>query len=272
MKKLGIILSILALFGLSTTNANGLHTDTVDYLVKMNLKAMGGKRNLENVKTIVRIRGSANMITVTRLKPTYGSLIILVDTITWKVRFSEGRDDNNSWEQTSHDTRRKVITGRPDSALWASAQNPTGLRLPLYRTRSAGHKIEYRGREKIESINYFKILITLSRGQESFYYINPATFLIERNRGIRRHHAYEEKEKEIETVWKDFRKVNGVTVPFIEIEQDINTGERLSGGKPSPEISFNLPVVDSDFTIEGSPEKWILYLKEFIENRNKVKD
>lgn len=91
MKKLGIILSILALFGLSTTNANGQRTDTVDYLVKMNLKAMGGKRNLENVKTIVRIRGSANMITVTRLKPTYGSLIIWWIRLPGKYGFQKER-------------------------------------------------------------------------------------------------------------------------------------------------------------------------------------
>jgi hypothetical protein len=265
MKKLPILLPILILLPLFTSLAVN-KADTVDYLISMNLKAMGGKRNMEKIKTVVRIRGSANMVTVARLNP-YGSLIIQVDTITWKVRFSEGRNDNTAWEQVSHDSGRKIITGGPDSALWASAQNPTGHRVPLYRSRSAGHTIEYMGREKIESINYFKILVTLSRGQESFYYINPETFLIERNRSFRRHHAYEEKEKAIETVWKDFRKVNGVMVAFIEIEQDINTGERLSGGKPSVDITFNLPVDESDFTKEGNPDKWIAYLKDFLENR-----
>jgi hypothetical protein len=241
----------------------------VDYLVGKNLEAMGGKRNLERISSIIRIRGSANMLTVTRFKPQYGSLIILIDTVLWKVKFSEGRNDSYAWEQASNDADRKKIVGRPDSALWASGQNPTGLRLPLYRTRSAGHKIEYVGREKIESINYFKILVTLSRGQQSFYYINPFSFQIERNRGVRRHHAYEEKIREIETVWKDFRKVDGVVIPFIEIEQDITTGERLSGGRPSVDISFNLPVRDDDFTTEGKPDRWIAYVREFLKNRGR---
>ena len=183
----------------------------------------------------------------------------------------EGRNDQYAWEQDGHAAKRKIIVGRPDSALWASAQNPTGYRLPLYRSRSAGHKIEYIGHEKIESINYFKILVTLSRGQKSYYYINPVTFHIERNRGVRRHHAYEERIREIETVWKDFRSVNGVVIPFVEVEQDINTGERLAGGRPSPDISLNLPVNDNDFTIEGNPDNWIIYLKDFLERRRQRK-
>lgn len=272
MKKISTPILLILIFSLSTfLPAYSQPIDTVDYLVKMNLIAMGGRENLENIKTVVRIRGSANMVTVARFKPTFGSLIILIDTIQWKIRFSEGRNEQYSWDQSDSDSKRVIITGRPDSALWASSQNPTNLRLPLYLTRSAGHKIDFVGREKIESINYYKILVTLTRGQKSYYYINPNTFQIERNRGVRRHHAYEEKIREIETVWKDFRNVNGVFIPFIEIERDINTGERLAGGKPSPDISFNLPVTDDDFTIHGNPDTWIEYLKEFLENRRKKK-
>ncbi|HQQ99057.1 MAG TPA: hypothetical protein PLX35_17415 [Cyclobacteriaceae bacterium] len=263
--------AILLALLLSSMEIHGSAIDSVDYLVEKNLEAMGGKKNLERINTIIRIRGSANMVTITRLKPSYGSLIVLIDTVLWKMKFSEGRNDFYAWEQGSNDSSRKKIVGRPDSALWASGQNPTGLRLPLYRSRSAGHKVEYVGREKIESINYFKILVTLSRGQQSFYYINPFSFQIERNRGVRRHHAYEEKIREIETVWKDFRNVNGVVIPFIEIEQDITTGERLSGGRPSVDISFNLPVRDEDFTTEGKPDQWINYLKEFLGNRKRTK-
>lgn len=268
MSRLVIILSLFLLLPSLTIKANIQQIDTVDYLVKMNLKAMGGKKNLERIKTVVRIRGSANMITVARIKPSHGSLIILVDTNTWKIKFAEGRYAKTSWEQWGNDSKRKVVTGRPDSALWATAQNPTGYSLPLYRTRSAGHKIQYVGRERIESINYFKILVTLSgRSEGSYYYINPVSFLIERNRGVRRHHAYDQNEKYIETIWKDFRKVNGVTTSFIEMERDIDTGERLSGGRPSPEISFNIPVDDIDFTTAGSPDKWIQYLKDFHKKR-----
>jgi hypothetical protein len=251
----------------STVFSQVIPKDTLQFLIQKNTEALGGKKNLEAVKTIVRIRGNASMVTVQQLRPYAGLAVIAIDTVKWNVRYAEGANDKYYWEQEGADSSRKIVKGRPDTAIWQTRQSPSNLFLPLYKLRAKGHKVEYKGRESVDNINYYILAITLSNGFSSTWYMNPVTYMLERNTNFRRHHAYQENIRHIETIWKDFRKVNNVFVPFIEQERDMDTGEILSGGKPSVSIIFNLPINDADMALNGDSNKWVKYLKDFLQAR-----
>jgi hypothetical protein len=249
-----------------------INRDTLEYLISKNAAALGGKRNVEAIRTIVRVRGSGNTITVQQFKPYRGAAVFVIDTVKWKIRYAEGANAEYYWEQHDADSPRRIVKGRPDTAIWQTRQNPANLFLPLYKMRQQGHKIEYAGREMVEGINYYLLETTLSNGSTGLWYLNPNSFQIERNRGFRRHHAYQPNVRHIETVWKDFRNINNVVIPFIEQERDMDSGEVLSGGKPSMSIEFNIPVDENDLSLNGSPDKWINYLKNVLAKHNENKN
>jgi hypothetical protein len=249
-----------------------INQDTLEYLISKNAGALGGKRNVEAIRSIVRVRGSGNTITIQQFKPYRGIAVFVIDTVNWKIRYAEGANAEYYWEQHGADSARQIVKGRPDTAIWQTRQNPENLFLPFYKMRQQGHKIEYSGREMVEEINYYLLTTTLSNGSTSLWYLNPNSFQIERNRGFRRHHAYQPNVRHIETVWKDFRNINNVVIPFIEQERDMDSGEVLSGGKPSMSVEFDIPIDESDLSLNGSPDKWINYLKNVLAKKNENKN
>lgn len=93
--------------------------------------------------------------------------------------------------------------------------------------------------------------VTLTNGASAIYYIHPQTWQIVRSTSRRRHHAYEENEKRIETVWCDFRMVGCYVFPFVETKRDIDAEEVLSGGAAFFRIDPNFIVDEATFSLEG---------------------
>ena len=139
--------------------------------------------------------------------------------------------------------------GRPKVALWNTTQWPSSLNA-LYQMEAMGHRVRYLGLETLEKQQYHRILLTLSNGWESYYYVHPESFQLVRSRNVRRFHAVDKNIRRIETQWSDFRDVAGLKIPYAFREVDIDTGEVLSEGT-SLSFKLNLPIPRRGFRYPG---------------------
>ncbi len=118
-----------------------------------------------------------------------------------------------------------------------------------------GHRLEYSGRERLGGIDYYVLRITLSDGFVTYRYVNPTTWLIERGRDLRAFHpALDAHEAWIETVYSDYRRVDGVLRPFLSTNTDLGTGawqatntvEAIKVNPPLDAAIFQMPRTPPD--------------------------
>jgi hypothetical protein len=138
--------------------------------------------------------------------------------------YTEGFDGHRGWAVDAQGKARDESPGG-SAALWHGTQFPGKLfdldELPLH-----GHRLEGGGRESIGGVDYYVVKIVLSDGFETYRYLNPTTFLIERGRDFRAiHPALDAKASWLEIVWTDYRPMAGVMRSFSETMTDLATGQ-----------------------------------------------
>ena len=138
--------------------------------------------------------------------------------------YTEGFDGQRGW---TLDAQGQASDESPtgSAALWHGTQFP-GKIFALDELPAHGHRLESVGRESIGGVDYYVVKIVLSDGFETYRYLNPTTFLIERGRDFRAlHPALDAKASWLETVWTDYRPVAGVMRSFSEAITDVATGQ-----------------------------------------------
>jgi hypothetical protein len=219
-------------------------------IVALSVKAMGGNAALDGIESVFRQR---NEHTFTLRKRPHFHLVVLLNE-EGGVRYAEGYDGQVAWEILD-DGPKVRVSERAQVALWHTTQFPGVLR-PLSKMEDLGHEIRLAGMATLGSVEYYRILLRLSDGFEREYYLNARTYRVERARDARRLHAYENDIQPIESVWSDFRQVDGVWVPFTTGEVNFETGEPLSGGTML-DIRTNVEVPVEVFGLEGSLQPFL---------------
>ncbi len=157
--------------------------------------------------------------------------------------FTEALDHGRSWSWSPDEG---VSEGSPQG----SAALRHGIEFPfklfgLHEMTARGHRLELRGREVVDGIDYHVLRLTLDDGFQVAYYVNPENWLIERERSRRALHVDVDPTPEwIETVYSDYRPVGGVLYPYKQVERQVATGKVLSTGTIR-EIRIN-PPLDAD--------------------------
>jgi hypothetical protein len=210
-------------------------------LLEQNAKAMGGRARLDSLRSVVTLRTPTS---ITSLKLPCFVLVEGFDSLG-RIRYAEGHDGHQTWEQTGTDAVRRLVTGRAEAALRRVVQWPNNL-LPLYRVGEYGGRLTLEGREVRDGIAYYRLRLTLPDGFERWYFIDPSTYRISWARDTRELHANDGNTRPIETVFSDYREVQGYWFPFTVYERDARTGERLAG-RTMLGIFPNDPVPDSAF-------------------------
>jgi hypothetical protein len=218
---------------------------TLDTIIARNTLALGGEVALASVQSVWRQR-NAQTFTL-RQRPTRHLVVLLNDT--GGIRYAEGYDGQTAWEIVD-DGPKQEATERARVALWHTTQFPSVLN-PLFQMSALGHELRLVGSDTVEGVHYYKLLLALSDGFEREYFVNARTGHIERARDIRRLHAYEDDVQPIESLWSDFREVDGVWLPFTSGERNYETGERLSGGTMR-QARVNVSVPEEVFALDGS--------------------
>jgi hypothetical protein len=204
-------LKTLALAATAMITMQASQAQTADDVVNKYVEAMGGKEKLMALKS-VKMTGSINVqgmdvgIAVTIVNgvgfrndisvPGMGEgYQIMTPTKGWSYMPFQGQ---TSPEEVSED---KVKTG----------QAQLDLQSALVNYKEKGHQVELLGKETAEGTECYKLKLTNKNGKVSTVFIDAKTYY--RIKSITTANVNGE-DMEVETVYSDFKKVDGYVFPF----------------------------------------------------------
>ncbi len=224
--------AVLAALATSACATPGQANDatTLATILARHAEARGGAAALDAVRNTLNI---AEVV-----EPTFTVLgryiastdgLMRVDVFYEGARaFSEGIDAQGAWSWEGD-----KAAAEPGSAIGAAAL-AHGIEFNLFGLHALArrrHTLTLEGREQIAGINYHKIKLRLADGFETWRYINPETWMMDRARDVRALHPdVDPAPVVIESEYSDFRAVNGVVTPFRWLQRNVATAEEMQTG------------------------------------------
>jgi hypothetical protein len=142
--------------------------------------------------------------------------------------FSEWWDGSRAW-QLPQDAERPVASKLEGSEALRHGLEQPGHLWSLADMPRNGHAVALAGGDSIGGVAYHVVKLTLADGFVNWYWVNPETCQIERSRNFRAFHPDQDATRTwIETVFDDFRTVQGVTRPHRERTLDLVTGRTIA--------------------------------------------
>ena len=118
----------------------------------------------------------------------------------------------------------------------------------LHEMKRRGLRLELKGRQSIEGIDYYVIHVSLSDGYETFLFVDPQTWRISRRRDVRPLHPdLDPTPTIIESRKSDWRQVDGVWYAFHGEDVDVKTGMVIETSQVN-DIKINPPIDPTIFT------------------------
>jgi len=219
----------------------------LESLIARHVEARGGEAAIEAVQsfeTDIRIVEPTFTVDGRYVATRDGRMRVDISVKGERV-FTEALDHGNAWSW-SPDEGVRTASAQGAAALRRGIESPFKL-FGLHEMRRRGHRLELSGRESIGGVDYHVLRLTLDDGFESRYYIHPESWLIARDRQLRALHVDMNPEPEwIETVYDDYRAVDGVMYAHRQTERKLDSGELLATVTVSA-IRLNRPVSDDQF-------------------------
>lgn len=218
-----------------------------DQLIAKHVAARGGEAKLKTLQT-VKMTGTwqanvgspapatlmiANGRYVRRIAPdTDVAMLITIDNAT-------------NWELNKRTGVNKVQPLSPkDLARFRRLADPQG---PLFNAKAKGNKVEVVGRMPWKDTQVYKLKVTYPDGGVTYLYLDGKTFQVVRSVTSFWVGALN-KNVESETVYKDFRDVDGVKFPFRETSDTPEANftqtmiwSSIEVNKPLDEAAFKAP-------------------------------
>jgi hypothetical protein len=201
---------------------------TVDEIIARNTAAMGGAAAIEAVHAVeVTLHISNPDFEVDGVYRAARPGRMRIDiTAGGKHVFTEAFDGERAW-QWQEGKPQKEAGATPTAALRHGVELPGNL-FGLHEMRSRGHRLELKGRERINETEYYVLGVTLADGYETSLYIDPITWRITRRRDVRALHPdIDPTPTTIEVRKSDWREIDGVWFAFAGEDVDVQTGKVL---------------------------------------------
>ncbi|MGQ9672144.1 MAG: LolA family protein [Candidatus Aminicenantales bacterium] len=241
MKK-NLTLTLAGLFLFLISSLVSPSQTTKDVLDRM-IEAQGGRKVLETIKdttmsgTIeiiqVGVNGSATLYMKEPNK-------MRLDIEFMGMVISHGYDGEVAWMVNPQTGQAEQLPENFSREIKRQALGNDALLHP----EKYGITYEFKGTEKIEAKDYLVLEQTMSDGHKITHYLDPATYLIYKSKGM----ALNQAGMEVmgETVFSDYRKVNGAVVAHaLTTSQDGQEYMRMTMTK----VAFNSNLEDSLFTM-----------------------
>ena len=214
----------------------------LETIIAKHVAARGGAAAIESVGTYecdIHIVEPTFEVDGTYVATRDGQMRVEI-SLEGKRVFTEALDHKRAWSWTPD-------AGVQEGSAVAAAALRHGIEFPfkligLHEVRARGHQLALAGREEVDGIDYYVLQLTLDDGFAVRYYLNPETWLIDRERTQKAMHVdIDPTPLWIETTYSDFRPVGGVLFSHKQIERELVTGELLSTGTIR-EIRINPPL------------------------------
>jgi hypothetical protein len=165
-------------------------------------------------------------------------------------------DGANGWKLRPYLNRRVVEPFTQEELKATSGQSD--LDGPLVDYAAKGNKVELAGMEKVEGRDNYKIKITLKSGQSQNIWIDATTFLETKIEGQPR--RLDGTSHPVEVYYRDYRKVNGLQMPFTVETHVLPVAKTTTGLRDTPvppeKMNFDKIVVNPklDASLFTKPE------------------
>jgi hypothetical protein len=246
-RKSWILITIL-LLNLSTITAADKAL-SLEQIIQNYTKAMGGKEAIEAAKTMeIALLIEEPKFKLDAVYKVDRKQRMRIDVFSEGRRvFTEAYDGTRGWQQKGEGQPAEFSSDQGSKALWHGTLLPDKL-IGLHEYQKLGHDVGLNGREMVDGINYYVLKITLSDGFETLAYIHPETWLIERRRDVAAIHVdIDPKKQRLETVFTDYKPVEGVMRSHKGTQKDLDT-KAWTGTTTIQSIKMNIPMDESIFT------------------------
>jgi outer membrane lipoprotein-sorting protein len=238
-----VITCILGLFFVSLVCSPGIAQTSEEILAKM-IDAQGGKANLEKIKdttmsgTMEMISmGMSGSITMYLKEPN----MMRMDIEIMGMVVTQAFDGENAWGIDPNSGSAFDVPEDQAKDLKRMAMGYDSLLNP----EKYGITFTYKGKETVEGKDYFLLEQAFEDGFTSTMYVDAETYLVFKSKQKAQNQMGIEVDQEAFST--DYRKVDGLTVPFeMKILQD---GEEFIS-MTFTEITFNTGLEDSLFKKE----------------------
>lgn len=246
-----------------------VQAQTLDEIVSKHLEAMGGAKTLRAVQTMSMERVDANpqkgnSTTTYRKRGDKFRLETIVGvTPEIKMRFIHGCDGKNSWTVTGHAVRttpEAVFTDDPPTIRPADeyCKSIADIAGPLLDYKTKEGSLTLAGIQKVGGADAYDVRFNSASGQHlaTHFYIDQKSFLLVKV-------ASEANGTHTEDIYTDYRKVDGMMVPFLwdtrwwtvrkdPVLEEKAASEKIDGSEGSNKeivksVKFNIPLPDSLF-------------------------
>ena len=130
------------------------------------------------------------------------------------------------------------------------SKQETDITGPLFNYKEKGNKVELIGKEEMEGTDAFKLKITRPTGDIVYFYIDAQNYLLLKET---RKQKMRDKEIESETLFSNYKIVNGINFPFVMEERAV--GESSGQAFTVESIEVNPKVDDSIFKMPEAAKK-----------------
>jgi hypothetical protein len=220
----------------------------LDSMIGKHVAARGGAAAIESVRTFecgLHIVEPTFEVDGTYVATRDGRMRVDISVEGERV-FTEALDRERAWSWSPDD-------GVREGSAAAAAALRHGIEFPfklfgLHEVQARGHRLEAAGREVVDGIAYHVLQLTLDDGFEVRYYLNPETWLIDREQTRKAMHVdIDPTPQWIETTYSDYRPVGGVLYSHQQVERELVTDTLLSTGTIG-EIRINPPLAPTRFS------------------------
>jgi hypothetical protein len=206
-------------------------TVDLDTVLARHTEARGGARAIEAVQAIafdLEIVEPKFTVHGRYCATRSGSMRIDVYADGKRV-FTEGLDHGAGWQMPQgEDAQPRPASQAGTATLRHGLEGPLKV-FGLHELTARGDSLALLGRETADGVSYYVVELALQDGYTTRYFVNPRTWLIDRERQFRAMHVDVNPEPEwIETMFEDYRPVAGVLYPMRTVDRQLATGTVLS--------------------------------------------
>ncbi|HJR61881.1 MAG TPA: hypothetical protein VJ813_20905 [Vicinamibacterales bacterium] len=223
---------------------------TVDELVARHIEARGGYQKLKAIQTV-------------KITRTVATPFTSVQVVTYKKRPNLVRWEQTPKGQTTAIPRAINATGAWDIVQGKVVMRPEPIAVEGRETdgdfdgllvdwKEKGHTVSLEGKEKVGTIDAYKLRVTTRGGAIRDVYLDAATYLEAQIVGKVRLPQIDPRTKEhrfndTTLVFSDYREINGVKFPFAVDEERTGGPITQSFAAYTDKIEVNVPIEDALF-------------------------
>ena len=200
---------------------------TLQDVIARNTEARGGAAALDKVKSIavdVEIVEGGQTLNG-HYAATSDGLVRIDIYADGKLVHGEGIDSKGVWIMGKNGPEPSVATGAANALLHGAENHLFGWQ----RFAERGHKLALMPSASIDGVTYQVVEIRYSTGHVSYFYVDPASWLVVRRRDERAYHPDVSMDKKrVESRNLDFVTEGGLTSARRNEDYDLGTGKLLS--------------------------------------------